>query len=165
KAFEQIRTGSVFKTDDSVANIKSLFDYHVSVAGKKNLKLVTYEAGSHIVGIGEAQNNDSLTEFLIAINRHPEMSKVYLELLNNWKQAGGTLFNHFSDISVPSKYGSWGALEYVSQNGSPKYNALIEFIDKNPCWWKGCAKNSAQSQTSKNAFLNSPSQINKLEAS
>lgn len=165
KAFEQIRTGSVFKTDDSVANIKSLFDYHVSVAGKKNLKLVTYEAGSHIVGIGEAQNNDSLTEFLIAINRHPEMSKVYLELLNNWKQAGGTLFNHFSDIGVPSKYGSWGALEYVSQNGSPKYNALIEFIDNNPCWWKGCAKNSAQSQTRNNAFLISPNPINSLEAS
>lgn len=153
KAFQQIRTGSVFKTDDSLVNLKSLFDYHVNVARKKNLRLVTYEGGSHIVGIGEAENNEQLTEFLIAINRHPEMSKIYLELLNNWKQAGGTLFNHFNDVGVPSKYGSWGALEYLSQNGSPKYNALTEFIDKNPCWWEGCGNNSAQSENRKNASL------------
>lgn len=159
KAFEQIKTGKLLKADDSIADFKSIFDYHANVARKKNLKLVTYEGGSHIVGIGDAQNNDQLTEFLIAINRHPEMHKVYLDLLNIWKQAGGTLFTHFSDIGIPSKYGSWGALEYVSQNGSPKYNALIQFIDKNPCWWEGCAKNSAQRPSRENASLISPNKI------
>ena len=46
---------------------------------------------------------------------------------------------HFVDVSGFSKWGSWGALEYVEQKDSPKYNALMDFIDRNPCWWNGCA--------------------------
>jgi len=37
---------------------------------------------------------------------------------------------HFVDVGQPSKWGSWGALEYLDQDGSPKYNALIDFINR-----------------------------------
>jgi hypothetical protein len=72
------------------------------------------------------------------------MYDIYLQALNDWKESGGTLFMQFVDVSQPSKWGSWGALEYVEQNGSPKYNALMKFIDTTPCWWVGCAKNLTQ---------------------
>jgi hypothetical protein len=97
--------------------------------------MLVYEGGSHIVGIGDPVNNDQLTEFLIAVNRHPRMYELYTEILNGWKKAGGTLFNHYVDVSQPTKWGSWGALDYVTQETSPKYKALLDFMNKNPKWW------------------------------
>jgi hypothetical protein len=73
-----------------------------------------------------------MTKFYIELNRRPEMYEIYTQMLNDWKESGGPLFNHFVDVATPSKWGSWGALEYVTQNGSPKYNALIDFIKSNP---------------------------------
>jgi hypothetical protein len=132
KAFQQLKDGSLLGTEDCVADTIDSFGYFQKVAQSKGLKLVAYEGGTHIVGLGDAVNNDKLTEFLIAINKRPEMYELYTMLLNGWKQKGGSLFNHFVDVGLPSKWGSWGALESVSQNGSPRYNALADFIKNNP---------------------------------
>ncbi len=107
------------------------FLYHAQVAKQKNLELVVYEGGQHIVGSQGVQNNDKLTNFFINLNRRPEMYNLYTQLLNDWQKAGGNLFMHFSDIGKPSKWGSWGALEHVNQDSSPKYKALMDFISKN----------------------------------
>jgi hypothetical protein len=90
--------------------------------------LVAYEGGQHIVGNKKVKNNKDLNNFFIELNRRPEMYDLYTELLNDWEKSGGGLFMHFVDIGKPSKHGSWGALEYVEQKESPKYNALIDFI-------------------------------------
>ncbi|MGE5659184.1 MAG: cellulose-binding protein [Actinomycetota bacterium] len=141
KAIQQLREGGLLaNTHDSLPDTYNGLKYHLEVAKRKQLNLVTYEGGQHIVGVGEVANHEKLTQFFIELNRRPEMHDLYLQLLNDWKRAGGTLFMHFVDIGVASKWGSWGALEYAAQNGSPKYNALIEFIDKNPCWWERCAR-------------------------
>ncbi len=117
---------------DSIPSLAKLFTYHANVATSKGLKLVGYEGGQHIVGSGGVENNEAITNFFIALNRRPEMYSLYTEVLNNWKQAGGTLFMHFSNIGTPTKYGSWGALEHVNQDTSPKYKALMDFIAQNP---------------------------------
>ncbi|MEG3908764.1 cellulose-binding protein [Microcoleus sp. w2-18bC1] len=140
KAFKQLREGGLlpgFK--DSLPDVENDFKYFLDVAQKKGLKLFVYEGGQHIVGIEGVENNEKLTQFFMELNRRPEMYDIYTQLLNSWKQAGGSLFMHFVDVSSFSKWGSWGALEYVEQKGSPKYDALMDFIDKNPCWWEGCA--------------------------
>ena len=145
KALQQLKQGGLlagFK--DSLPDVYNRFIYHADVAKNKNFKLVAYEGGQHITGAGGVENNEKLTKFFIELNRHPEMYNIYTQLLNDWKKAGGTLFMHFVDIGQPSKWGSWGALEYVEQNGSPKYNALMEFINNNSCWWDGCQRNSNQ---------------------
>lgn len=117
---------------DSIPSLAKLFTYHANVAKSKGLQLVAYEGGQHIVGSGGVENNQNITNFFIALNRRPEMYSLYTEVLNNWKQAGGTLFMNFSDIGTPTKYGSWGALEHVNQDTSPKYKALMDFIAQNP---------------------------------
>ncbi len=142
KALQQLKQGGLlagFK--DSLPDVYNRFLYHADVAKKKNLKLVAYEGGQHIAGARGVENNDKLTKFFIELNRNPEMYNIYRQVLNDWKKAGGTLFMHFLDIGQYSKWGSWGALEYVEQNGSPKYNALMEFINTNQCWWDGCQRN------------------------
>lgn len=147
QVFEQLREGGLlggFK--DSLPDAYNDFLYHADVAKKKGLKLAAYEGGQHITGGGGLENDEKFANFFIEINRRPEMHDIYLQLLNDWEKAGGTLFMHFVDIGQPSKWGSWGALEYVEQNGSPKYNALIKFIDTNPCWWDSCVRNFSQNK-------------------
>jgi hypothetical protein len=112
-------------------NVKDTYEgflYHGRVAQSKGLRLVVYEGGQHIVS---PHGSDKFTRFFVELNRRPEMYQHYLNLLNSWKQANGTLFVHFSDIAEPSKWGSWGALEYVDQAHSPKYDALMDFIEQN----------------------------------
>lgn len=123
KAFEKLK--------DSIEKNYENFIKHADIAKQKGLQLVVYEGGQHIVGREGVESNDKLTKFFIELNRRPEMYDLYSQLLNNWKKAGGTLFMNFSDIGKPSKWGSWGVLEHVDQDHSPKYDALIDFIKKN----------------------------------
>lgn len=129
KAFTQIREGSLIvneRFDNTLPGTVERFQYHQKVAQDRGLRLVAYEGGQHLV----RPDDEALTEFFIELNRHPEMYNLYTELLNSWKDAGGTLFMNFSDIYEPNKWGSWGVLEYVDQDSSPKYDALMDFIDQ-----------------------------------
>ncbi len=142
KAFKYLNNGGLLQKDkDSLPKLNELFVYHAQVAEERGLQLVAYEGGQHIVGRQEVVNNNTLRQFFIELNRHPEMYKTYLQLFKNWKQAGGTVFMHFSDIGKPTKWGSWGALEYLDQESSPKFDALMNFLDQTPCWWAGCQSN------------------------
>ncbi len=147
KAFQQLRDGSVIP-ENRDRNAED-FAYHGKVAKDKGLQLVVYEGGQSIVAaklVGQS-NDDPLIKFFSEINRRPEMAEVYTQLLNTWKKNGGTLYNQFLDASRPDKWGNWGVLEYIDQNGSPKYNALMKFIDNNPCWWDGCVKTVSQKKS------------------
>src|ERR671916_3061803 len=93
KAFKQLREGGLlpgFK--DSLPDVDNDFRYFLDVAQKKGLKLFVYEGGQHIVGIEGVENNEKLTKFFMELNRRPEMYDIYTQLLNSWKQAGGSLF-------------------------------------------------------------------------
>jgi len=128
KAIEQLKKGKLLpKSTNSLADNYKNFTYHATVAQKRGLQLIAYEGGQHIVGREGVENNEKLTNFFIKLNRHPAMYDLYTQLLNDWKKAGGKLFIHFVDIGKPSKWGSWGALEYLEQKTSPKYKALIDF--------------------------------------
>ena len=102
----------------------------VEIAHADGLALVAYEGGQSLVAVGSAQNNGQLTNLLIAANRAPRMYRLYTEYLDQWQRLGGGLFMNFADVSLPSKYGSWGALEYLGQPiaGAPKYRALLDWI-------------------------------------
>ena len=130
-ALQQLKQGGLLtatKSQSSLKELSNLFVYHYQAAQEKGLQLVVYEGGQHIVGRGPVKNDKELTEFFIQLNRHPGMYSLYQELLHSWKESGGGLFMHFSDIGQPSKHGSWGALEYLDQSNTPKYNGLVDFI-------------------------------------
>lgn len=130
KAIAQLDQGNLLPSqsyDDSIKGTVDSFRYYQNVARSRGLQLVAYEGGQSLAN----PNNPKLSEFFINLNRRPEMTNLYTQLLEAWKQTGGTVFMNFSDISRPGKWGSWGALEYVGQERSPKYDALINFIDRN----------------------------------
>jgi hypothetical protein len=136
RLFRQLRTGTLLSQNPkdlgrSLPQIFAEIRYHKQVAQKQGLSLVAYEGGQHLSGFWGVENDPAMTNFFIAANRRPEMYQLYQELLQAWKQIGGTTFMHFVDIYQPNKWGSWGALEYPNQpGGSPKYNALVDFIKK-----------------------------------
>lgn len=103
------------------------------VADKYGIKLVAYESGQHLVGVGGGENNDALTKLFHAANRHPRMGEIYAKYLTGWKSAGGDLMCIFSSVGKYSKWGSWGLLEYCDQPSSeaPKYKAVIEWNRQN----------------------------------
>ena len=145
-AFEQIYNGSIVPTPANHTPYKGIQDktaksvkYWFNVAKKHNLSLAAYEGGQHITANGKAlQNDEDIIEFHKAINTDPRMKGVYTTMLTEWKNNGGGLHMHFVDISSSGRSGSWGALEHVKQDSSPKWDALMEFNTTHPCWWSHC---------------------------
>jgi hypothetical protein len=94
------------------------------VADKYGLKLICYEAGQHLVGVGGSENNEQLTRLLMAANQDPRMGAIYTKYLDAWRDSGGGLMCLFSSVSTSSKWGSWGLLEGADENSAPKFDAV-----------------------------------------
>lgn len=107
--------------DDMIANM--------ALAESFGVELVAYEGGQHLVGAAGTQDDDQLTANLIGANRAPRMESVYDTYLDVWRTEVGGEFNHFTDVTMPSKFGSWGSVEYLGQDPSdaPKLRALLAF--------------------------------------
>jgi len=65
--------------------------------------------------------------------RDPVLPHVPREL----EASGGTWLNHFVNCDKWSKWGRWGALEEIRQprEQSPKFDALMTFMNKHERWW------------------------------
>jgi hypothetical protein len=107
------------------------------LAKKYGLELVAYEGGQHLVASPDIHNNPGVNEKLDAVNRHPRMKAMTLQLLRTWREAGGTTFVYYAFDGTPGKWGRFGALEYLDQPiaQANKYDALMEFVKANPRWW------------------------------
>jgi hypothetical protein len=114
-------------------------DFITSLAPYK-LPLLAYEGGQNFAD----GSTNALNTLYMAANRDPRMGHAYTRYFQQWKNGGGQLFMHYSDIGVESKYGSWGALESIMQTTTPlsgappKWQAIQNFISGNPCWWPSC---------------------------
>lgn len=96
---------------------------HAALARRYGLRLFAYEGGQHLVGHAGAENNDKLTELFIAANRDERMGKLYERHLQVWAEAGGDLYALFASMGEPSKWGSWGLLEFEGDQ-RPKWAAI-----------------------------------------
>jgi len=128
--FDYVRTQALPGTVNDTATYRAAADRY-------GVRLISYEGGQHMVGVLGAQNIDALSSLFDAFNRDLRIKNMYTDYLAGWKQAGGELFVHFNDSSTFTKWGRWGALEYVSQPrlAAPKFDAIQSFIEQNPVWW------------------------------
>jgi len=103
-----------------------------AVADKYGLKLMTYEGGQHMVGVGGGENNQKLTALLHKANAHPRLVRIYEEYYKAWEEAGGDLFCYFSSVGKWSKWGSWGMLQFYDDDPtqSPKFTATMGWARK-----------------------------------
>ena len=134
RLLREIQQGGELTNAPPNGSLQQAFEWmkeNFKVASERNLALVAYEGGQHLVAYRGGEKNQAITNLFIAANRDPRIYNIYLNYLNQWKTAGGTLFIHWLDIGRYSKWGSWGALEHVEQESSPKHNALMTFIKQN----------------------------------
>jgi len=95
---------------------------------KHGVALIAYEGGQHLVDA----NNTALTDLYITANRDPRMYDLYGLYFNAWAaQNEGGLFMNFTTVYQPSKWGSWGTLEWQDQPPSQahKYRAVRHALD------------------------------------
>jgi len=105
--------------------------------GARGVPLIAYEGGQHLTGLGGVENNAAINALFDSANRDPRMGALYKTYLDAWKVSGAKLFVHWQNCGGYSKWGRWGALEYLEQPraSSPKFNALQTFIEQNPASW------------------------------
>ncbi|AFY78795.1 MAG: cadherin-like domain-containing protein [Hydrococcus sp. C42_A2020_068] len=131
KLFDEIIQGGVLSGGPKGGALQQSYDgmkAHIDLARKENLQLIAYEGGQHLAGFKGVEDNAAITKLFIEANRDPRMGDVYRQYLQKWFELGGGTFMNFVDIGQPSKWGSWGLLEHVEQNGSPKYDAIMDII-------------------------------------
>ena len=99
------------------------------VADKYGLKLVAYEGGQHMVGVGGVENNETITKLLHAANAAPRMADVYRKYFEAWAREGGDLFCYFQSVALWSKWGSWGILQHYDspEQSSPRFMATMRW--------------------------------------
>ena len=102
---------------------------NATTAKQNGLALFAYEAGQHAVGVGPANQNETLTDMLTAINGTPAMGRMYQRYLKQWADSGGSLICLFSSTSRWGRYGSWGLRQYYDETAtdSPKYDAVLRW--------------------------------------
>lgn len=85
------------------------------------MKKATYESGTSISESNTIYNggeNPAATTNFIAANRDPGMYNIYKTLLNKYKSGNLGVeapLMLYSSVGLPSKYGSWGLLDYMDQ--------------------------------------------------
>ena len=110
-----------------IANIRLAAKYHVA--------LTAYESG-----LGDntvtfpAADQQAVTDLYLTANRHPRMKEVFETYFATWTGLGGGVMNQYTDISIWSKFGLWGLLEFVTQpvESSPRYQGVMQFISAHP---------------------------------
>lgn len=130
KVAQELRDGSLTGDDEDtlVRNTDHDFPYQADVAAKHGLKLVMYEGGSHVVGLGDAIDDTLLTEFFMALNYSPAMGEMYQDLLKGWAKVSDQPFNHYVDVGAPGKWGSWGAMRHLGDDNA-RWRALATGCD------------------------------------
>ena len=118
--------------------LTELLPYQAGLAARHGMRLVMYEGGTHVVGLGEWTENQRLTDFFTSYNYTPEMAGIYAELLAGWDALGGTLFNAFVDVATPSRWGSWGHLRHLGDS-NPRWDLLMAYNAAGGVAWESRA--------------------------
>lgn len=112
------------KVADSVAGlVDDLLPYHAAVAQAHGLRLMMYEGGTHVVGLGPLQQDAEANAFMVALNYSAGMGALYRRLVDGWHRLSDSPFNAFVDVMAPSRWGSWGALRHLGDD-NPRWRAL-----------------------------------------
>jgi len=127
-AGQELTDGSVSgNAADTLSDLLGrVWPYHAQIAQDAGLDLIMYEGGSHVVGLGPMVDDTEITAFLQHFNYTAEMGALYARLLEGWQAVGGQLFNAYSDVYAPTKWGSWGALRHLD-DANPRWDALVAF--------------------------------------
>jgi hypothetical protein len=117
---------------DSLTHTLAEWDAFVKLAKDRSLDLYVYEGGT---SMGYNGSDTDVRQFLIDLAHQPKIKDMYTTLFNTWKAKGGTVFNVWGWIDSKS---SWANVDMLGKFDHPKYQAIVDFVSKSPCWWDNC---------------------------
>jgi hypothetical protein len=137
KLFEELEHGGLVNNSDESENPKdgalnesfAFMTANKVIADKYNVKLMAYEGGQHLVGVGSVVENETISNLFITANKDPRMGTMYTKYLNGWRDNIGNLFNLYRLSGQSSKHGSFGLLENINHENSAKFDAVKEFME------------------------------------
>ena len=121
--------------EDPLASVIADMAANRSLATEFGLPLLAYEGGQHFLWQDHLADDPQIADFFWRANGDPRMGLLYTIYLEGWRDHGGDILVHHTDVAAPSRYGSWGAQQHQLDDDAPKYNALLDFIAQNPAWW------------------------------
>ncbi len=141
EVFEEINDGRHLQSETSIPDLHQVYVWAEALAGPHQLALILYEAGQHIVSTGTPAGTNTVAT-MIQANKDSRMGTAYTSNFTNFRSAGGTLIFNFVVEDVYDENGTFGLLQYQDDNPlfSPKYQAVTDYINNNPCWWSGCSQ-------------------------
>lgn len=103
------------------------------------IDIVAYEGGQHVhhsFAVGQMSEDDLalLTDFMSEFVRSEEMADLYQALWDGWTTISENPFMQYEDVSVPSKYGSWGLYDSLGDT-TPRAELLEELNETTDPWW------------------------------
>lgn len=136
-AATELRDGSLSGNKDGTVEelLTVFFPHHAEVARKHDLDLIAYEGGTHVVGFGSVRDDQEIMDFVVHLNYTPEIAAAYEEVMNAWREVGGTVFTFYVDVETPTRWGSWGALRHLDDK-NPRWDAMMRFNGENEAWWE-----------------------------
>lgn len=129
QALSELTDGAISgQHEDSLSHlIGTVLPYQAGVAAQNGLDLIMYEGGTHVVPMWDVADDTEIVDFFVHLNYTEEMGQLYKMLLAGWYAVGGDLFNAFSDVDTPTRYGSWGGLRHLDDS-NPRWDALVTFV-------------------------------------
>lgn len=124
---------------DSVPAILASISEQRELAHQNDLRFTLYEGGQHLhhsfaVEDLSEQQADALTDFLGGFVRSPEMAALYSLLWDGWQKIGDGPFMHYTEMSAPSRWGSWGLLAWPGDS-TPRSRFLRAKQAEGGSWW------------------------------
>lgn len=120
---DQMLHGGWPESGRTVANLRETWEYHARIARARNLRLIMYEGGTHITPPPEVQADPALAAFYLRFNYSAEMGQVYTAAMDEWRAAGGALFNLFVECARSADYGYWGLQRHLGDE-NPRWAAV-----------------------------------------
>lgn len=97
------------------------------------LPQIGYEGGQGFSG----NLSTAVNTLVAAMQLDPRMAQANAYYLQSWKANGGQFLNYYNSVDTSGNFGYWGSLTNILAN-QPKYQGLLDFGRRNPCWWAGC---------------------------
>ena len=104
--------------DSIIQNIQT----NAQVASAYGLPLVAYEGGQSLVPNG----NEPV---IAAAQNDPRMYQLIVNLVNDWDQAGGSMFDAYALNGLNGYWGYFDMLPNVSAVGGQEYDALVSLVE------------------------------------
>lgn len=103
--------------------IKDQIIWHKNEADKRNIRLMTYEAGSHFVSLFYPED-DYLVAQMKRINSDPRMTAMYQLYYDIWHSYAKDVTTLFVFCEEPNKYGDFGMIHRFDHLDHPKWQFI-----------------------------------------